>query len=398
MESRERLITARFALVVASGLLYFLALGVVLPVVPQYVKHDLNGGSVEVGVAVGALFVGAVLLRPYAGRLGDRFGRRVLIVSGALVVGGSVLLYGAVDSLPFLIFARALTGLGEAAFFVGAAAMIADLAPMDRRGEAFSYWSVAVYGGMAFGPAIGEAVLDAEGSGTVWIVSGALGGLAALLGAFSREVPRPEGEPIDKRIINRAAVGPGTVLFSGLIALAAFSAFVPLYVDDVSLGSAGTVFLIYGGLVLVVRVVGAKLPDVLGGRTAGTLALAFTTLGMLVMASWGTTAGLIAGTVALAAGASLLYPALLLLALGAAPDTERASVLGTFSGFFDLSQGLGSLIVGGVASFGGYRAAFAAGAVAAAIGVIGLRLRPTTTTHPVVLDDAGALASEHPAP
>lgn len=398
MEPKTRLVTPRFALVVVAGLAYFMALGVVLPVVPQYVKHELGGGPVDVGVAVGSLFVGAVLLRPYAGRLGDRFGRRVLIVSGALVVGGSVLLYGAVDSLPFLIFARALTGLGEAAFFVGAAAMVADLAPAHRRGEAFSYWSVAVYGGLAFGPALGEAVLDAEGTGTVWIVSGALGGLAALLGAFTREVPRPEGAPVDSRIINRAAIGPGTVLFSGLIALAAFSAFVPLYVDDVGLGSADTVFLVYGGLVLVVRVVGARLPDVLGGRTAGTLALTFTAIGMVVMASWESTAGLIAGTVAFAAGASLLYPALLLLALGAAPDTERASVLGTFSGFFDLSQGLGSLIVGSVASFAGYRGAFAAGAIAAGVGVLGLRMRAARATRAVALDDAGALAVEHPGP
>jgi len=393
-----RLITARFALVVVAGLAYFMALGVVLPVVPQYVKHDLGGGSVSVGIAVGALFVGAVLLRPYAGRLGDRFGRRVLIVSGALVVALSVLAYGAVDSLAFLVGARVLTGLGEAAFFVGAATMVADLAPPLRRGEAFSYWSVAVYGGLAFGPALGEALLDSGGTGTVWLVSCGLGLAAAALGAFTREVPRPEGEPADSRIINRAAVGPGAVLFSGLIALAAFTAFVPLYVDDVGLGSAETVFLVYGGLVLVIRVVGARLPDRLGARTAGVLALVFSTIGMVIMASWGTAAGLLVGTVFFAAGASLLYPALLLLALGGAPDTERASVVGTFSSFFDLSQGLGSLLVGLVASFAGYRGAFAAGAVCAAIGVIALHVRAAQRARAVALKDAGALAAEHPGP
>jgi MFS family permease len=393
-----RLVTARFALVVVAGLAYFMALGAVLPVVPQYVKHELGGGSVEVGVVVGALFVGAVVLRPYAGRLGDRFGRRVLIVTGALVVGGSVLLYGAVDSLELLIAARVLTGLGEAAFFVGAATMIADLAPPERRGEAFSYWSIAVYGGLAFGPALGEAVLEASGPDTVWLVSGALGGIAAVLGLFTREVPRPEAEPEDSRIINRAAVAPGIVLFSGLIALAAFSAFVPLYVDDVGLGSADTIFLIYGGLVLVVRLVGARLPDVLGGRAAGTLALTFTSIGMIVMSAWESAAGLILGTVAFAAGASLLYPALLLLALGGAPDTERASVVGTFSGFFDLSQGLGSLIVGAIASFGGYRGAFGAGALAAVVGVVGMRLRVVRAERRVELGDTGALAAEHPGP
>ena len=60
-------------------------------------------------------------------------------------------------------------------------------------------------------------------------------------------------------------------------------------------------------------------------------------------------AGLFVGTSLFAAGMSLLYPAMLLLALDRAPDTERASVVGTFSSFFDLSQGLGALILGGVA-------------------------------------------------
>lgn len=199
-------------------------------------------------------------------------------------------------------------------------------------------------------------------------------------------------------MLNRAAFGPGTVLFSGLIALAAFTAFVPLYVHDVGLGSADVVFLLYGGLVLAVRVVGARLPDTLGGRRAGTIALSCSAAGMTTMAAWGTTAGLLTGTVLFAAGASLLYPALLLLALSRAPDTERASVVGTFSSFFDLSQGLGSVIVGGIAAGLGYRGAFGAGAVFAVWGAMSLGLRPVRAARRVVIGDAGALAAEHPAP
>jgi MFS family permease len=85
-------------------------------------------------------------------------------------------------------------------------------------------------------------------------------------------------------------------------------------------------------------------------------------------------AGLVAGTAVFAAGMSLLYPALMLLALTAVPDHERGSVVGTFSSFFDLSQGLGALILGGVAAASGYRGAFAGGAVAALIGVVLLQL------------------------
>ena len=363
----------------------------------------MGGGSVEVGLAVGILFVGAVLLRPWVGRIGDRTGRRLLIIVGAAVVGASVLLYGLVESLPFLVGARLLTGVGEAAFFVGAATMVTDLAPPERRGEAISYWSIAVYGGLAFGPVIGEGVLDASGYTAVWLVSAALAGVATVLGFCTREAVRPTAEErVSGGVVNRAAVAPGTVLFAGLIALAAFTAFVPLYVDEVGLGGADGVFLLYGGLVLVVRIVGARLPDVLGPRLAGSLALVGTTSGMAVMAAWGSAAGLFAGTVLFALGASLLYPALLLLALNRASDAERGSVVGTFSSFFDLSQGLGSLMVGGIAAATSYRGAFGAGAVAALVGLVMLRLGHATTGHAgpgrKTLGPDEVFVAEHPGP
>jgi MFS family permease len=398
MAGRKRVLTARFVLVVAAGLAYFLALGVLYPVVPRYVEGPLGGGSVAVGVAAGALFGGAVVLRPWVGRIGDRVGRRVLILGGAAVVGFSIALYGVVESLPFLVGARVLTGVGEAAFFVGAATMITDLAPVEQRGEAISYWSVAVYGGLAFGPAIGEQVLDAGGFGWVWATSAMLAAVAVALSLGTRDVPQADAPPAGGPVVNRAAVAPGLVLLSGLIALAAFGAFVPLYADQIGLGDASTIFLVYGGIVLVVRIVGARLPDVLGGRVAGSLALGATGLGMTVMATWESIAGLFVGTALFALGASLLYPALLLLALGGAPDRERASVVGTFSSFFDLSQGLGSLGVGGVAAATSYRGAFGAGAVAAVAGFILLRARPPSAEPATVLDDEGAFIAEHPGP
>jgi MFS family permease len=395
----ERLLTARFTLVVGAGLAYFLSLGMVLPVVPQYVEDRLGGGSVAVGVAVGMLFVGAVLFRPWVGRLGDRTGRRLLMIVGAAVVAVSVVLYGAVESLPFLGAVRALTGVGEAAFFVGAATMITDLAPVERRGEAISYWSVAVYGGLAFGPALGETVLEASSFGTVWLVAGGLALVATALSVFTRDIERPAAPANQGPLINRAAIAPGTVLFCGLIALAAFTAFVPLYVDDVGLDGAEGVFILYGGLVLVVRIFGARLPDILGGRRSGAIALTGTAVGMGVMAAWGTAAGLFTGTVAFALGASMLYPALLLLALERGGEEERASVVGTVSTFFDLSQGLGSLLVGAVAAVTSYQGAFAAGAVFAVIGFVLLRYGSAAhVSRTATVADEGAFAAEHPGP
>jgi MFS family permease len=61
-----------------------------------------------------------------------------------------------------------------------------------------------------------------------------------------------------------------------------------------------------------------------------------------------------------------------------ADDHERAAVVGTFTAFFDLAQGAGGIVLGGVAAIGGYQASFAGGAVCAlgALALLRLRVAP----------------------
>ena len=394
----DRLLTRRFVLVVSCGLFYFLALAMLTPVIPHYVEDELGLGKVAVGVAVGAFAFGAIALRPFAGRIGDRMGRRVLIVGGAIVVAGSTALYGLIDELWWLVFARVVTGIGEAAFFVGAATMITDLSPTERRGEAVSYWSVAVYGGLAFGPALGDVVRGDDRYLTAWLVSAALALFAAALGLATREVERVNATQPPTHLINRAALLPGTVLFLGLIPLAGFSAFMPLYADDQLDIGAGPIFLLYGVLILGVRIIGARIPDRIGGRRAASIALVFSAIGIAIAAVWASVIGLVVGTVVFAVGMSFMYPAILLLALQSSTDDDRASVIATTSSFFDLSQGIGAFICGAVAAVTGNRGAFAAGAVAAVLGLIVLRSsiagRTPVETRPSDLDSRGELAHE----
>src|SRR5689334_16124794 len=107
-----------------------------VPTIPVFVERSLEGDSLAVGIAVGAFAVGAILLRPFAGRIGDRYGRRILIVAGAFIVAAAWALVHLATNLPVLVGTRILGGIGEAAFFVGAGTMITDLAPEHRRGEA----------------------------------------------------------------------------------------------------------------------------------------------------------------------------------------------------------------------------------------------------------------------
>jgi MFS family permease len=362
------MVTSRFAVVTAATFAYFFALGALLPSLPRYVEDELGGGGLAVGVVVGVFAVSAAIARPWAGRLGDLRGRRILVSGGSLIVGLSVLSYALVDSLVPLVALRLVTGFGEAALFVGAATAIQDLAPEDRRGEAASYFSVALYAGLALGPAASEALEKAHGFHAVWFMAGGAALVASVLGLGT---PTLTGPPAARpeRLLHGAALGPGLVLLLGLVPFAGFSAFISLYGEEIGLDDVGPVFFAYAGTVLLIRILGARLPDRLGWRRASSVALASVGGGALVLAAWSSVASVWIAALAMAVGMSLLFPALFSAAVAGVPEDQRSQAVGTFSLFFDLANGLGAPVLGLVVALTSYRGAFAVSAAVAACGV-----------------------------
>ncbi|MDQ3645339.1 MAG: MFS transporter [Actinomycetota bacterium] len=369
--------TRPFLLVMWSTLAYFICVGALLPTLPLYVEGPLGGGTVAVGMTIGIFSLAAVLIRPFTGRVGDTRGRRPLLVAGAAVVGVAVLGYLVVDSLALLLVLRIVAGAGEAAFYVGAASAINDISPDERRGEAFSYFSLALFGGLALGPILGEQALEWGGYDSAWIVA-ASGALLAALVALKVPETRPDTDDDRPRgktpLVHRAGLLPGTILAAHIWGLASFISFLPLYVLDLGLQGSKYIFALHSGILLVIRSLGARLPDRLGPRLSARASLSCSTVGLAVMAIWGTVPGLIVGTILFSIGHSLLFPALMILAINGAPASERASVVSTFTAFFDLAFGLGAVSAGAVAAVLGYRGAFAASGVAAFSGLVLLNL------------------------
>jgi MFS family permease len=364
-----RLLTWPFVVTMLSGFVYFTAVGAMLPTEPKFVEQELHGNGLEVGLAVGAFAVSAVLSRPWIGRIGDTHGRRVLVVGGAIVAGLSMALYSVATSVPMLIAFRLVTGVGEAAFFTAVVIVSQDLAPPDRRGEAASYFSVALYGGLAAGPPLGEAVLDARGFTTVFVVFGLSCLVAAALGTQVPSGVAGDRPSVKRGVLHMPAVWPGIVLALGVVPLTALTAFLPLYADETGIGNVGTVLAVYSVLILVVRIAGARLPDLLGWQRASTTALTTATVGIGLIGVWASSIAVWLGTITLALGMSLLFPALLAALVGSTPESDRSFAVATFMLFFDLSIGFGAALVGGVVSLTSQQGGFVFAGLCALAGL-----------------------------
>jgi MFS family permease len=384
------LVTRPFVLNWAATFCLLLSIGTLLPVLPLYAKGPLDQTGVGIGLAVAMASPTAFLFQPLAGRLGDRRGRRLLIVGGGLVAALAIASYTSADSLGLLVALRLLTGVGEAFIFVGTATVVNDLAPDERRGEALSLYSLAVWGGLAVGPLLGELVLGEDRYDAVWLTAAACALLGGVVGLTIPET-RPAAARAPGRqggLVSRAAVLPGLALAASMIGFAGFASFVPLYAREIGMDGAGAVFALNATVVVAIRSLGRRIPDRAGPKRTATLALVLVAAGFASVAALDSPLGLYAGTAVLAVGQALVFPALMTLAVSAASVAERSAVVGSFSAFADLGFAVGAISLGAVESGAGATGVFAVAACVAAIGLLPLSRipprRPVPT--PVAVD------------
>lgn len=135
-----------------------LGIGIIIPVLPELVKHFVGGET-----AVASRYYGALaavyaamqfLFAPVLGALSDRFGRRPVLLGSLFGLGVDYVVMGLAPSIGWLFAGRTLSGLLGASYTTGNA-YIADISTPENRGRNFGLMGVAFGLGFIFGPALG---------------------------------------------------------------------------------------------------------------------------------------------------------------------------------------------------------------------------------------------------
>lgn len=371
----ERLLTGALLRVWIANLGAFMSFGALLLALPLNARDELAASDLEVGIAVGAGSISALLLSPVAGRIADRRGRRRVMLVGALVMVLGYVALALGPPLAGIALTRLLVGGGEAAFVVAALTVAVDIAPEHRRGEAVTLLTIASYIGLTFGPPLADVILGDGRFALVWLFAA---GCVALptLGLFAIDETRPQTEEEAPAgwLPPRAALGPGLLVFFGLLGFGGYNAFAALYARDIGFDHPGLIFGLFGLVVVVVRTAGRRLPDRLGGRR--TLAISFVCLGvgLATIGAWQSVPGLFAGTVVFAVGQALVYPSAILLAMETSTTAERSAVVGSVGAFVDVALGFGAFFLGAIAEFTSYGEAFLVSAAIASCGLLALMM------------------------
>ena len=359
---------------------------------PVFMVTTLGTSMLVVGLLEGAAEATALIVKVFSGALSDYFGRRKpLAVLGYGLGAASKPLFALATTAGGVLAARLIDRVGKGIRGAPRDALVADLAPPDRRGAAFGLRQSLDTVGAFLGPilAIGLMLLWADDFRKVFWVAVIPAVLCVLLLVFGvREPDRAPGaarrvNPIQRENLRKLGRPYWWVVAVGAVfTLARFSeAFLVLRAQQGGLAIA------WAPLVLiamnVVYAFGAyplgQLADRVDHRTLLASGLVLLIAADLCLAA-ADRGGLLWGGIALW-GVHMAMTQGLLAAMVA--DTAPPELRGTAFGMFNLASGVAMLAASGIAGWIwdslGAPATFLAGAVFGALALAGLLVRRPVT-------------------
>ncbi|MCU5745789.1 multidrug efflux MFS transporter NorA [Staphylococcus sp. SQ8-PEA] len=159
--------------------LVFLGIGLVIPVLPIYLK-DLGLKGSDLGILVAVFALAQMIISPFGGTLADKLGKKLIICIGLALFSISEFLFAISQSFHLLIVSRILGGWSAGMIMPGVTGMIADISSPKDKAKNFGYMSAIINSGFILGPGIG-GILAEWSHRLPFYMAGTTGVLALLL-------------------------------------------------------------------------------------------------------------------------------------------------------------------------------------------------------------------------
>jgi MFS family permease len=149
-----QLYSPQFLLLCASYFFFAASFTMIIPELPGYLTS--LGGEDYKGAIIGLFTLTAGLSRPFSGKLSDTVGRVPVMIFGTLVCVICSFLYPFLTSVYGFLLLRLLHGFSTGFKPTASSAYVADIVPIDRRGEAMGMAGVSMNTGAMIAPIFGS--------------------------------------------------------------------------------------------------------------------------------------------------------------------------------------------------------------------------------------------------
>ena len=387
--------TARAALIrlCAAGFVAYCSYAMCrTPLLPLFAR-ELGAGPALIGLVMGASTITGIVVKLPAGALSDVFGRRRLLVAGALVFATLPFTYLAVSTLLALILLRFVHGLATAIFGPVASASLSDVAPATGRGTWLSTYSTAQGAGQALGPVLAGYLIAAGRYDVAFIAAGVIGlGVPFMVARWRWTSPGSHRAPWQEFKRGVAEVGRDRLVLVTSGAQAAqfvlngmLNAFLPLYGREalrLTPSELGWLFGLQTVTTLAIRPVIGFVSDRAGRRWVIVTGLTVCGAAVLLVSVAANITTIVAAILTYAAGVATTTAATSAYITDVTRRARYGAAHGVFGTIYDVGDALGPIAAGLLVAAVGYATMFQ---VMAAIALV-MALAFAVTSRPAAIE------------
>lgn len=294
-ENHERYWKQNLLICLLGSFTTLIAMSLLLPFLPLYVEQlGVSDHAAIVqwsGIAYGATFLAAAFVAPLWGKLGDRYGRKLMLIRASLGMAIAMSLIGMVTSVWQLVALRLFVGIAGG-YSSGSMILVATQTPKDKTGWALGALSAGIMAGNLAGPLLGGALPPLIGiRATFWLAGGVIF-LTFLATTFlireERKPPKPtkeqKAESIWAAIPDRKPVL--AMLVTGMLLLFANMSIEPIItVYVMQLMDDQTKVTLISGVVMAAAALGSILSSSRLGRLADRVGHRYVIIGALAVSA-----------------------------------------------------------------------------------------------------------------
>ena len=330
-------------------------------------------GSIA-GLASSIFVLGAVVVRPIAGNLLARIGKKKLLVFGLVLFFFVTILYFPINSIGWMLLIRFIHGFAFGISSTATGTIAVDVIPPSRRGEGMGYFATSNNLAMSIGPFIGLMTLQYFSGDTIFIITTIIS-ITALLTALYMKVPEVKVNYIEKTRKQKFHINdyfeksayPISILMLILgIANSSILSFINAYSVEINLVSAASFFFVmYAVFLLMSRPITGRLYDKKGENSVIYPAIALFGLGLIVLSQASSGIALLVAGAIIGVGFGTLQSSAQTIAVSGVPHARVGLATSTFYVFYDLGMGMGPFLLGYVMQVTGFRGLYLAMSVIA---------------------------------
>lgn len=355
---KVRLWTKDFILLLLITALSMTAITTQMGTLPLLVAQ-IGGSKAISGAIVGVLGIAALFVRFPIGLMLDKYGRKILLLIGLLILVIDFTLLNFLQTLLSLFLLRLVQGVGNSVQATASATMTADLIPKEKLSMGLGYFSIAQSVPSAIGPLIGLTVVQNYGFESLFRVALVLTIIAFILSLFVNEsllvretIPQTE---VDTSLLkNPGVIFPSLIMFMIYLAQAGVVAFIAQLALERGILGAGYYFTLMSLVSVTVRLCFSSILFRLKRSLVIHVSIFFIIIayGNIVFAS--SIIYLLISAILFGIGIANLMPLMNTIVLQSVSDSQTGKATAIFMLSLDVAYGGGAVIWGIIASVFGF--------------------------------------------